>query len=146
MRENPSEATIDENPKRRIWEGEHWVAILDKYPLVEGHSLILPKKEIDHITKMSKEQEESMGHAISEVASILKRTYGEGVLVSIKCGKGSARTISHLHIHVIPRIAGDRLWNGDSSKIVIDRTSGFDRLEPTEEELFDVAKKIRGDE
>jgi diadenosine tetraphosphate (Ap4A) HIT family hydrolase len=62
----------------------------------------------------------------------------------MKCGEGSARTISHLHLHLIPRKRGDRLWDGDKSRIVLDRTSGFERMETSCEELKATAKKIRG--
>ncbi len=145
MTENPTEATIDENPELVIWESKHWVAMLDKYPIVEGHTLILPKKEISHVTELTDEVAEDMGLAIRKIAEMLKRVYGSGILVTMKCGEGSARTVSHLHIHVIPRKRGDRLWDGDKSRIVLDRTSGFPRLESGEEELKKVAEKIRGE-
>jgi diadenosine tetraphosphate (Ap4A) HIT family hydrolase len=142
--ENPGEVSINEDPSRVVWESEHWIAILDKYPLVEGHVLILPKKEVSHITELDDAQLDSMGSAINSVSSKLSRTFGPGILVSIKCGKGSARTISHLHIHVIPRKKGDRLWDGDKSRVVLDRTSGFPRLNVSDEELKETARKIRG--
>jgi len=141
--DNPTEVSINEDPERVVWESEHWIAILDKYPLVEGHVLILPKKAVNHITELDDAQLNSMGTAVKEVSSMLVKTYGPGLLVSMKCGRGSANTISHLHIHVIPRKAGDRLWEGKRSTIVIDRTSGFPRLEATAKELAGTARKIK---
>gem|GEM_PF-2366186 len=142
-RNNPTEVSINEDPERVIWDSEHWVAILDKYPLVEGHALILPKKAVNHITELDDEQLKSMGKAMKEVSAMLVKTYGPGLLVSMKCGSGSARTISHLHIHVLPRKAGDRLWDGGRSKIALDRTSGFPRLDVPEKELAATARKIK---
>lgn len=142
---NPTEASISENKDMVIWESSQWIAMMDRYPIVEGHALILPKKHVSHITDLDEAQSKSMGDAIRQVSLMLKQTYGQGLLVSIKCGKGSARTISHLHIHLIPRKNGDRLWDGNRSRIVLDRTSGFKRLDVTEDELRSEAKKIRGD-
>lgn len=143
--ENPTEVSINENPERVIWESGSWIALMDRHPIVEGHVLILPKKEANHITELDEEQLKSMGEAIKEVSSMLVNAYGPGLMVSMKCGEGSARTISHLHIHVIPRKKGDRLWDGDKSRIVLDRTSGFPRLDASENELKQTAKKIRGE-
>ena len=140
---NPTEATIEENPGLIIWKSKHWVAMLDKYPLVEGHTLMLPKRDVKHVTRLNKAELEDMGQAIAEVTSMLNRTYGPGTAVYLKCGEGSARTISHIHIHIIPRKMGDRLWDGDKSRIVLDRTSGFKRMEPDSEELKMIADKIR---
>lgn len=140
---NPGEASLNEEPWLRIWESDNWVAILDKYPIVEGHVLILPKTEVSHLNELSKDQLIEMGPAIKHVSMMLTKVYGEGILVSIKCGKGSARTVSHLHIHVIPRRAGDRLWDGSKSRVVLDRTSDFPRLDLTDDEMKSIADKIR---
>ena len=140
---NPGEVSINEEPWCKIWESGRWVAILDKYPLVEGHALILPKRKASHLNDLDEEQLREMGPAIKHVSMMLTKAYGEGILVSIKCGKGSARTISHLHIHVIPRKAGDRLWDGDRSRIVLDRTSDFPRLEMSDDEMKAIAEKIK---
>jgi histidine triad (HIT) family protein len=143
--ENPGEVSINESPERVVWESEQWIALMDKHPIVEGHVLVLPKKEASHITELDDTQLRSLGEAIQEVSVLLVKAYGPGLLVSMKCGEGSARTISHLHFHIIPRKKGDRLWNGSKSRIVLDRTSGFPRLDVPEKELSKTARKIRGD-
>jgi len=141
---NVSEASIGTNPELMLWESEHWAAMLDIYPVVEGHSLILPKRPVEHVTGLRDDEIKSMGEAIRKVSGMLKKTYGPGLLMTMKCGEGAARTISHLHIHVMPRRRGDRLWDGGKSRIVLDRTSGFPRLEMDRDKLKSVAKRIRG--
>jgi diadenosine tetraphosphate (Ap4A) HIT family hydrolase len=143
--ENPGEVSINESKERVVWESEHWIALMDRYPIVEGHVLILPKRETSHVTDLDDKQLNSLGEAIQEVSVLLVKSYGPGILVSMKCGEGSARTISHLHFHVIPRKKGDRLWRGDKSCVVIDRTSGFPRLKVSEKDLNRTASRIRGD-
>jgi len=141
---NPTEATI-RNPEFKVWESEGWVAMLDRYPIVEGHTLLMPKREVAHVTELNDDEAASMGAAIKTVSGMLKGAYGEGLLVSMKCGEGSARTISHLHVHLIPRKSGDRLWDAGKSRIVLDRTSGFPRLDVSGDELKETLKKIRGE-
>ena len=41
------------------------------------------------------------------------------------------------------RRKGDRLWDGEKSRIVLDRTSGYSRLAVKDDELIETARKIR---
>ncbi|MEM8676640.1 MAG: HIT family protein [Cyanobacteria bacterium P01_G01_bin.67] len=40
----------DELPAFRLWEDEHFIAILDINPINPGHTLLIPKQQVDYIS------------------------------------------------------------------------------------------------
>ena len=48
-----SKIITGEIPSHKIAENENFIAFLDVMPLVEGHVLVVPKKEVDYIFDMS---------------------------------------------------------------------------------------------
>ncbi len=58
-----------------IFEDEHHVAILDKYPIDTGHSLVIPKKPYEKITDMPKNEVADLFSLVPQIANaILKAT------------------------------------------------------------------------
>jgi diadenosine tetraphosphate (Ap4A) HIT family hydrolase len=93
-----SEATI-------LLEDEHYICFLDKYPVTEGHSLVIPKTHVERFEEL----DDSRIYEFLERAHEKVSTEYEPDATNIGLNNGSAagQTISHVHWHIIPRYAGD---------------------------------------
>lgn len=80
-----------------------FIVVRDGFPVTEGHSLIIPKRHITKITDLSIEEFSELQEIIRWLDDSFKTDYNIG----INCGENAGQTISHLHIHFIPRRKGD---------------------------------------
>jgi diadenosine tetraphosphate (Ap4A) HIT family hydrolase len=88
--------------------GSVW-AVEDRYPVTQGHHLIIPKRHTRDWFSMTDEERR---HA-EELIIILKNRLSEadetitGFNIGMNCGASAGQTIFHAHIHLIPRRNGD---------------------------------------
>ncbi len=87
-----------------IYEDENFVAILDKYPIDDGHSLVLTKKHYEKITDMPEDEVGKLFSKIPKIARlIIDATKADGFTLAQNNGKAAKQIIPHVHVHVIPR-------------------------------------------
>ena len=87
-----------------IYEDENFVAILDKYPIDHGHSLVLTKKHYEKITDMSEDEVGKLFSKIPKIARlIIDATKADGFTLAQNNGKAAKQIIPHVHVHIIPR-------------------------------------------
>ena len=131
-------------PTNKIYESDNFFAILDIKPLVEGHALLIPKRHYQRVDEMNEEEGRQLGVDMRNLSNLMKQ-YWPDLSISNSNGKGASQEVDHYHIHFIPRKKGDRLWEGDKSKLVFDVSSEFPRLNVPKEEIDQLAKKLMGD-
>jgi len=114
-----------------IFEDEKHVAILDKYPIDTGHSLVIPKKPYEKITDMPKDEVAELFSLVPQIANaILKATGAVAFSIAQNNGKEAKQIIPHVHIHIIPRYADKAtMWTK--------------RQIPTDDELSNLKEKIQ---
>ena len=114
-----------------IFEDEKHVAILDKYPIDTGHSLVIPKKPYEKITDMPKDEVAELFSLVPQIANaILKATGAVAFSIAQNNGKEAKQIIPHVHIHTIPRYADKAtMWTK--------------RQIPTDDELSNLKEKIQ---
>lgn len=87
-----------EIPSYKIAESEKFYAFLDINPLVKGHTLVIPKKEVDYIFDLEDDLLSEMTVFAKQVAKKIKQ--------SIECKRIGLAVIGlevpHAHIHLIP--------------------------------------------
>lgn len=87
-----------EIPSYKIAEDERYYAFLDINPLAKGHTLVIPKQEIDYIFDLDAELLGGMMVFAQEVAKALKQT--------VPCNRVGVAVLGlevpHAHIHLIP--------------------------------------------
>ena len=87
-----------EIPCHRIYEDDHFLAFLDVFPLVKGHILVIPKKEVDYIFDIEDNDLADMMVFAKKVAKAQK--------LAISCKRIGIAVIGlevpHAHIHLIP--------------------------------------------
>lgn len=99
-----------EIPSNTVYEDDNFRVILDIAPANPGHCLILPKK---HTTNIFEIDSELLGKAhmlAKKIASALKAALNaEGINILQNNGEAAGQSVSHYHIHVIPRHQGDNV-------------------------------------
>ncbi len=87
-----------EVPSYKVAENEKFYAFLDIFPLKKGHTLVVPKKEIDYIFDINDELLQEYVVFAKKVALAIEK--------SIKCNRVGMSVIGlevpHAHIHLIP--------------------------------------------
>jgi len=87
-----------------IYQDEDKLAILDKYPIDIGHSLVIPKKPYEKITDMDVDEVAKLFSKIPKIANaIIKATNADAFSIAQNNGKAAKQIIPHVHIHIIPR-------------------------------------------
>jgi len=80
----------------------------DKFPVSQGHCLIVPKRHVETWFDMTKEEQQEAFELIDKVKAMLDEKYSPGGYnIGMNCGETAGQTIPHAHIHVIPRYQGD---------------------------------------
>ena len=116
-----------EIPSYKIAEDERYYAFLDINPLAKGHSLVIPKKEIDYFFDLDDELLAGINIFCKKVAVGIKKVIDcERIGVAV-----IGLEVSHAHIHLIP-ING--IYDIDFSK---------PKLKLEHEEFINIAEKIR---
>ena len=116
-----------EIPSYKIAEDENFYAFLDINPLVKGHTLVVPKKEVDYIFNLEDELLAGLSVFAKKVALAIDK--------SISCIRVGSLVIGtevpHAHIHLIP-------FNNEA-EMDIKRP----KLKFSDNEFIEIAKNIR---
>jgi len=98
-------------PAAVIEEDPQYIAILDAFPVADGHTLLISRKHHDKIHNLPDETLSVMLPAAKKIVSKLMKilTFTDYNLF-INNGKDAGQTIGHVHLHVVPRIAGDNIF------------------------------------
>lgn len=95
--------------EKYVLANDNAFVIEDKYPVTEGHSLVIPKRHFADYFDASKTEVE----AINDLLQIRRKQLLEsdesikGFNVGVNSGEVAGQTIFHCHIHLIPRRNGD---------------------------------------
>jgi len=91
-------------PYYEIYHDSDIIAILDKYPIDKGHSLVITKKPYEKLTDMSNQEVAELFSKIPKIANaIIKATNADAFSIAQNNGKAAKQIIPHVHIHIIPR-------------------------------------------
>jgi len=89
-----------------VYEDSDYIAILDKYPIDHGHTLVIPKKPYEILTDMPKKEVEALFSLVPIIATAVKKATGaDAFSIAQNNGKAAKQIIPHVHVHIIPRYA-----------------------------------------
>lgn len=87
-----------EIPSYKVAEDENYLAFLDIFPVAKGHTLVIPKKEVDYLFDLDDEEYTGLQMFAKNVAVGLKK--------AIPCEKVGVLVLGlevpHAHIHLVP--------------------------------------------
>ncbi len=115
-----------EIPAYKVAEDENYFAFLDIFPVAKGHTLVIPKKEVDYIFDLDDETYAGLQQFAKKVALGIKK--------AIPCEKVGVMVLGlevpHAHIHLVPmQTEADLLNFSDKKKF-------------TPEEFTEISEKI----
>lgn len=117
-----------EIPCYKIAENKNYLAFLDIFPIKKGHTLVIPKKEIDNIFDLDKETYLGLMEFSAEVAVAIKKV--------IPCKRIALSVIGleipHAHVHLIP------------INTMHDCNFANEKLKLSKEDFEEIADKISG--
>ena len=91
-----------------ILETDLFFAIHDVYPVSPGHVLVIPKRHCDSFFDLNSIEQNDALSLVNKVKDYLDMNFHpDGYNIGINIGAFAGQTISHVHIHVIPRYKGD---------------------------------------
>ena len=91
-----------------VLETKHFFVIRDAYPVTEGHSLIISKREVEDYFQLNSEEKQDLALAIEKTRDNLVENFGvKDFNIGMNCGKYAGQTVFHFHCHIIPRREGD---------------------------------------
>jgi len=96
-------------PSAVVLNNGHAMAIYDGFPVSPGHMLIIPKRHIASLFETGAEERTALFDLLAESRGLLLEEYDpDGFNIGINDGASAGQTVMHLHIHLIPRYAGDK--------------------------------------
>lgn len=121
-----SKIAAGEIPSYKCAEDENFYAFLDINPVAKGHTLVIPRREIDYIFDMEDDELAAFQLFAKKVALAIKRVFPCRKVAQIVLGL----EVPHAHIHLIPM----------NSEADVDFRKP--KLELTEEEFKSISSKI----
>ena len=115
-------------PCYKVAEDDRFFAFLDINPLAKGHTLVVPKKEVDYIFDLDDDTLREMSVFAKKVASRIKEWSGCRKVAVVVLGL----EVAHAHIHLIP-------INSES-----DVDFRKEKLKLTPDEVEKIASRLRG--
>jgi diadenosine tetraphosphate (Ap4A) HIT family hydrolase len=94
--------------RRIIGENERAFSIYDRYPVQDGHALIMPKRHVTSFFELDQSEINDMFALAKEIKTIIDHDHHpDGYNLGINDGICSGQTVMHVHLHLIPRHQGD---------------------------------------
>jgi superfamily II DNA or RNA helicase/diadenosine tetraphosphate (Ap4A) HIT family hydrolase len=92
----------------RLAKNDLAFAIRDQYPVSPGHTLVIPLRVVATWFEATLEEQRAIWNLVDEVKTRLDaELHPDGYNVGFNAGAAAGQTVMHLHVHVIPRFAGD---------------------------------------
>ncbi len=83
-------------------------AIYDKFPVNDGHALIIPKRHCADYFELTFREQSACIYMVNKVKEIVTKLFNpDGFNVGINVGEKAGQTVNHVHIHLIPRYNED---------------------------------------
>ena len=99
---------ILESNRDIVIENENAFAIFDKFPVSNGHLLIIPKLHCNSYFDLDIQIQNACWDIVSLGKQLLEKMYSpSGYNIGININEAAGQTIPHAHIHLIPRYTGD---------------------------------------
>jgi len=97
----------DEIPCEKIIETDSEIAFLDINPCAAGHTLVIPKLEVERLEDLPETQAMLLMRTIQQVAKAVSTAFdGIDYNLILNNGVNAGQVIEHVHFHVLPRAEG----------------------------------------
>ena len=106
---------LSKNDDLTLFKGEITMAMMNKYPYINGHILVAPVRHLSALDQLNSEETQSLLITVEKSVGIIKKAMNpDGFNVGLNLGKVAGAGIEeHLHFHIVPR------WFGDTNALTV---------------------------
>ncbi|XP_070704956.1 bis(5'-adenosyl)-triphosphatase-like isoform X1 [Pempheris klunzingeri] len=111
-------------------------ALVNRKPVVPGHVLVCPLRPVERFRDLQPDEVADLFSTTQKVANLVEKNFNATSLtITIQDGPEAGQTVKHVHVHVLPRRAGDFERND----------SIYDELQKHDQENEDIPSKWRSE-
>lgn len=141
------------SPREFFFTSTLSAALVNQKPLVPGHVLVIPHRRTSKFAELSADEVADLWRAAQRIGSVLVQHVGATACTyAIQDGRDAGQTVDHVHVHILPRRAGDFSRNDEiyeqldrhevkAPSFVVDDAK---RVARTDEQMFAEADTFRG--
>lgn len=97
-------------PCHQVYDSASVIAFLDINPLAPGHTLVVPKRQVEFLHELPADEAAELGRCLGPVAQRVISAVGVNAYNLLQNnGAASGQEVPHVHFHIIPRVPGDGL-------------------------------------
>ncbi|CAI5689133.1 bis(5'-adenosyl)-triphosphatase [Oreochromis niloticus] len=112
-------------------------ALVNRKPVVPGHVLVCPLRPVERFRDLRPDELADLFSTTQRVANLVEKHFSAtSITIAIQDGPEAGQTVKHVHVHVLPRKAGDFQHND----------SIYDELQNHDQEDKDIPSKWRSEE
>jgi histidine triad (HIT) family protein len=125
------EIVSGKRPAALVAEDEHTVAFLDITAVIPGHTLVIPRRHSADLWEIDEAGAAAVMRSVHRMATRVREVLAPDGLTLFQANRAAGwQDVFHLHVHVVPRYAGDRLHRPWAASPV-----SLDVLEPVRRRL-----------
>ena len=110
------------DPADVLFANDRWYARADKYPVADGHILLIPFRHVASFFDLSPDEQATFFEIVDRARAWLGERYPpDGYNIGVNVGRAAGQAVMHCHVHVIPRREGDGRedeWKGGMRRVV----------------------------
>uniref|UniRef100_A0A8C5Q5R3 Bis(5'-adenosyl)-triphosphatase n=1 Tax=Leptobrachium leishanense TaxID=445787 RepID=A0A8C5Q5R3_9ANUR len=112
-------------------------ALVNRSPVVPGHVLVCPMRSTNRFRELSPEEVSDLFNTVQRVASVVEYHFeGTSITISLQDGPDAGQTVHHVHVHILPRKAGDFEKNDQI----------YEELQNHDKEVSNISRKWRSEQ
>jgi ATP adenylyltransferase len=95
-------------PDLTVFRNEFVEVSLNLYPYNPGHLMVFPLRHMTDIRNLEKEERAAMDQTVDKALDVVDSVYSpQGYNIGFNMGRAAGASIEHIHLHIIPRYAGE---------------------------------------
>lgn len=124
-------------PAFKLYETDQTLALLDIFPSLEGHAMVIHKKHAETIKEYTDQELGELFGTVRVISEALEKTYKTKIL-TIGINHGEPMGVHHTHVHILPRLPEDGgkviqslvkgEWSGDLGAVAAKITSNIKKI------------------
>ena len=121
-------------PSSKVYEDDDLLAFLDIFPIVKGHTIVVPKDHYSNFLDFPDDRIEKFFTILKQLTLKIKTNLkADGINILQNNFSAAGQIIYHMHFHIIPR------WEDDGAVKL-----QHSRVQATNEDLQEILKRIIG--
>jgi diadenosine tetraphosphate (Ap4A) HIT family hydrolase len=121
-------------PTKLVYRDAKFMILINTFPFTPGHLMVVPLRHVEKLSELDRETlTEFFWMGVKTVQLVEAAFHPVGLNVGLNLGEAAGASITHLHLHVVPRYPrelGFMETVGDTRTLVMDADTVYQRLQP----------------